>query len=282
MAPYRERGRNLDGGTHPRRKIIRWLLMITLLAGSLWAIESNGGFLRLVRVRVHPPGAIPEEVVWSVLTCAERRIWPLALFNASSVADRLEAKFPIVARVGYGGFGKLKVQVTPRRPVARLMWRGTLWFWSSDGFLWSASLPQNSAVAGMTYPAGPIIFWDRTMEPLIDGASLNRDVIHCGAPVDRVVSLLEEVSALRPPGMELRGIKVSYNGDPAMLGTAIYASGDVEALKVVFNATDPKGVRRAISAVAELQRKGVISGDSVLVDCTYGDKIILRKEPSGN
>ncbi|MCX7828268.1 MAG: hypothetical protein N2315_03560 [Thermanaerothrix sp.] len=249
---------------------------MALVIGVLWGIESNINLMRVLGVTVVPAGLVPEEAAWSVLTASERRFWPLAAFRSDEIAARLEGKVPVSAEVSLSNWGWLRFRVSPLHPRAMVIWRGRAWLWAAEGKVWPASLPQNVAVRGMSYPSGPVVYWDASMDPLFEGASLNRDVMPSDAPLAKIIRVLDAVKRARVSDVGLKGLKVLH-GDRHPLGVAIYASGDVDTMKVMFPITDEGSAEKVFRVVKILKEKGAISGDRVLVDCTYKDKIILRK-----
>ncbi|WP_172634024.1 hypothetical protein [Thermanaerovibrio velox] len=252
------------------------IVLLALLVGILWGVESNINLMRMLGVTVVPPGLLPEEAVWSILTPTERRFWPLAAFRSEEIAERLESRVPVSAEVSIANWGWLRFRVSPLHPRAMVMWKGRFWLWASEGKVWPASLPQNVTVKGMVYPSGPVVYWDTSMDPLFEGASVNREVMPSNVPLVKIMNILDVIRSIRVSDAGLKGLKV-LRGDESPIGIAIYVSGDAETMRVMFPIKDEAGAERIFRVLKILKEKGAISGDQMLVDCTYKDKIILRK-----
>ena len=122
-----------------RRRLIKILLLaFAVFTGFLLAAEGRYAVMRLGDISVTPPGALPQHVVWGVLTTRQELFWPSLLSSKKEYEEIIENYYPADVKLKLRGWGKFRLEVKPLAPAYKVFWGGKYWYLSEEGKLWSS------------------------------------------------------------------------------------------------------------------------------------------------
>lgn len=243
---------------------------MALFAGAFCSVEAHYQFLRLQGMEIQPKGICSDSVFWKEVSEGGKRFWPLLYMESGSVIQNVEEEYPLSVSAGLSGLGKLRWNVTPLKPWISILYKGDLWYLSRDGRLWKTDLSANKEIKGVLPPGGPLWVWGKGLpSPFLEGTP-KHPIEKSSIPTDLISQWID---GLKGTGLWEKAMKVQVNSqENREVLTVFLQEGKWVQLKLD---QDTKEWPAIVDAVRMILKKEISNDETLLVDATYKDRIIV-------
>ncbi|MGC9371869.1 MAG: hypothetical protein ACP5DY_00955 [Thermovirgaceae bacterium] len=259
----------------------KWLLLLFLaafIAGGLYQVEERLQLFRLRNLDIQPSAILPNAMVWRRIPQTARRFWPLLLLQREGLLKLLEEQVPVTASLSLAGWGDFRLKITPLVPWFMVFWKGSEWYLSIDGRMWSVHHNMNNVILQQEPREGPILIWTETMYDLVSSSTgrvpLDR-VMASQAPLRKLKSWKENLEEL---GFYDRIDSMSVRQKDGELFLELLLRRSPKAVRILVPALSGEW-ENLLTAVDEiLEQTGAVERD-LYIDATYSGKILVRTDP---
>ena len=256
----------------------RKLLWFALLLGILCGFENHYQVLRLVELRVTPPGSLPDPVLWRSIGSLSRRFWVIPVLRREAIAQELGERYPAEITVSISGWGRIMISAQSYVPWLNLVYQGSEYVLSTDGHIWPKSFsidakPRKAAGDG----AIPLWHWDKSLQgPFGDLNRRDKIVQKSTLPIEDLRRWQEKISKQGWLGKPT-SVTVSLRGGTRILKVVAQRNnqriqlelGDqIENWETIFSAT-----RKILAENVQAEET------SLVIDATYEGKIVAKNVP---
>ena len=251
--------------------------LAALFAGMLASWENFGQFLSLGNLRITSDDPAAERIFWRNLDPDMVRFWPIFLLQRDEVRRRLETQAPLSAVIRREGIRSFAVDLKPLVPWLLLRWQERDFYLSREGFIWKKDHPLNTSLPGIHPPAiPPVVLADSFPSPegiLGEGMMVSNSVF----PVETLAGWIESLSATEWfPRMEK--LLVSRREGQYLL--EVFWQFQKKTVRLLFTG-DRKRWGEIFSALSQILQQLQLSGEDIIIDTTYSDRIIVRSVQGG-
>jgi hypothetical protein len=252
-----------------RRRWKRYLVLFSILCGSLYFAELRYGFFRLRDLEITAGAVIPEEVIWQALPKKTERFWLSLLFGNGIFEKRVTNYFPVSIKTRIVGWGRYRVTVKPLDIFLCVSWNSKQWWLSEDGRMWQSALPAGALVNGINYPSRPILSWDSELPIPIDPEKQAGDIYPSSLPLVKIKKWYETIGKMNWKEDIYCLMAKKIDGRQVVqivLGTEGRATGEIV---VKEDASDWLSLAAALESIYPSASGGVPQG--VSINATYTD-----------
>jgi hypothetical protein len=260
------------------RKWLPLLLLAAFIAGGLYQVEERLQLFRLRNLDIQPSAILPNALIWHGIPETTRRFWPLLYVQREALLKSLEERVPVTASLSLTGWGDFKLEITPLVPWFMVFWKGSEWYLSMDGRMWSVHHNMNNVILQQEPREGPILIWTETMYDLVSSSTgkvfLDR-VMVSQAPLSKLKSwktYLEELGFYN----RIDSISVLQKDGELLLELLLRRSS--QAVRILVPAAT-EGWKHRLTAVDEILEQTRAVERDLYIDTTYSGKILVRTDP---
>ena len=264
----------------------RWalLLLITaLMAGVFASWENFTQFLSLEDLQVRTDDPVAEALFWQNLEPEMVRFWPVFLLQRENLRQKLEMGAPLSVTIEREGLLSYTVDMKPLLPWLLLRWQERDFYLSREGSIWKKDHPLNGRLSGLQPPSSPpVVLADFFPSPegnLEEGQTISKSVF----PVETLAGWIDSLSATEWFS-RMEKLVVSRREGQFLL--EVFWQLQKKNVRLLFTG-DRKRWSEIFSALSEILKQLQFSGEDIIIDTTYTDRIIVRsvqgrgKEGSG-
>jgi hypothetical protein len=168
-------------------------VILSVVFGAFYYAESRYSFLRLREIAVTSGNVIPEDVIWQALPQSAVSFWPSLVFGKGVFENKIMNYYPVRVNLNMAGWGKYKMTVAPLEIFLAVSWNSKMWWLSTDGRMWLATLPSSTSVKGLVYPDKPILAWDSDLPLPIDPERQMGDIYPSSLPIEKIKKWYETI-----------------------------------------------------------------------------------------
>ena len=258
-------------------KFLFFLVVFFFLSGAIVSYEEYTQSLSLDNLMVRSEDPIAEAFFWKNITPQGLRFWPVFLFQANDLKRKIETESPMsffLKRKGINGFD---VELVPLKPWLVLKWRGKEFYLTRDGKIWDSGHPLNEMISGITRPkTPPFVFSEGLPSPsndLPDGQVVTNTIL----PMEIFAKWTEgfETSGWKS---QIREIGVSRREGRYLLSLSLRIRN--RTVKILLRG-DQSRWKELSSAVSQILQQLQFTGEDIIIDTTYTDRIIVRNVAGG-
>lgn len=264
----------------------RWtvfLLLTALMAGAFASWENFTQFLSLKNLRVRADDPVAEALFWQNLEPEMVRFWPLFLLRRENLRQRLEMEAPITVTIEREPLLSFTVEMKPLLPWLLLRWQERDFFLSRGGSIWKKDHPLNARLAEIQLPSSPpVILADSFPSPegtLEEGQMVSKSIF----PVETLAGWIDSLSSTE---WFSRMEKLVISRREGQFLLEVFWQLQKKTVRLLFTG-DRKRWSEIFSALSQILQQLQFSGEDIIIDTTYSDRIIVRsvqgrgKEGSG-
>jgi hypothetical protein len=168
-------------------------VLVSVVFGAFYYAEARYSFLRLREISVSPGNVIPESAIWQALPKNAASFWPSLVFGNDDFENKIMNYYPVSVNLNMAGWGKYKMTVAPLEIFLAVSWNSKIWWLSTDGRMWLATLPASAEVKGLVYPDKPILAWDSGLHLPIDPERQMGDIYPSSLPIEKIKKWYETI-----------------------------------------------------------------------------------------
>lgn len=259
-----------------RRRRLRKILLLAaaVFIGFLLAAEGRYAVMRLSDISVKPQGALPQHVVWGVLTARQELFWPSLFTSKKEYEDIIENYYPADVKLRLRGWGRFRLDVKPLVPSYKVYWGGKYWYLSEEGRLWPSSLKENAMLKEHDAEKKPVLTWGTDRATPVDMGDLKGNVLSSSIPIKLIRSwyaMSEELGWGRSVKFIQAGVK---EGTP-IVRIIFYTAGNKNGAQLLLPNEAEKWPETGL-AVKKLYGGIENLPPDIYIDGTYKDKILIR------
>jgi len=260
------------------RKWLLFLFLAAFIAGGLYQVEERLQLFRLRNLDIQPPAILPNSMIWRHIPQSARRFWPLLLLQREDLLKTLEEQVPVTASLFLAEWGDFRLQITPLVPWFMVFWKGSEWYLSMDGRMWSVHHDMNNVILQQEPREGPILIWTETMYDLVSSSMqkvpLNR-VMVSRVPLGKLKSWKENLEEL---GFYDRVDSMAVLQKDGELFLELLIRRSLQEVRILVPAS-PKGWKHLLTAVDEILEQTKNVKRDLYIDATYSGKVLVRTDP---
>lgn len=168
---------------------------MSVICGIFYFVDQRYDFFRLKSLEITPGGVLPEAVIWEAVPKDAQTFWPALLLGGTGFKRKLESFYPVDIELAVSGWGRYRVLVKPLEVMFDVSWNSRMWLLSTNGKMWLANLPANTAVRGMDLSVSrkPILAWDVGLALPIDPERQGGDIYPSSLPVEKIRKWYETI-----------------------------------------------------------------------------------------
>lgn len=250
-----------------------FLLICSFLAGVVVSGENFFQPLTLEGPDIATDDPVAESFFWKNVNPTTLRYGPLFFMESDDLGRRIEKESPLVLSVEKRGLNGSTVSLVPLVPWLTVEWRGKRFYLTRDGKIWEQAHPLNTSLSGIEKPkAPPFILADDLPSP-IDETAGEQVVYHALLPMGSFAAWMDGLSA---SGWKdtTRAVRVSRRIGHYLLELSLRLQKWNVRLLV---RGDQSSWKEYGSAVAQILGEFPFSGEDLIIDTTYTDRIIVRR-----
>ncbi|MBQ9882388.1 MAG: hypothetical protein IJM42_07270 [Synergistes sp.] len=258
-----------------RRRLIKILLLaFAVFTGFLLAAEGRYAVMRLGDISVTPPGALPQHVVWGVLTTRQELFWPSLLSSKKEYEEIIENYYPADVKLKLRGWGKFRLEVKPLAPAYKVFWGGKYWYLSEEGKLWSSSLKENAMLKEHDAEKKPVLTWGTDRATPVDMGDLKGNVLSSSIPIKLIKSWYVMADELGW-GRNVKFIQAGVKEGTPIVRVIFYTAGNKNGAQLLLPNEAEKWPETGL-AVKKLYGGIENLPPDIYIDGTYKGKILIR------
>ena len=258
-----------------RRRLIKLLLLAAaVFIGFLLAAEGRYAVMRLGDISVAPPGALPQHVVWGVLTPRQELFWPSLLASKKEYEETIESYYPADVKLRLRGWGKFRLEVRPLVPSYKVFWGGKYWYLSDEGKLWSSSLRENMMLREHDAEKKPVLTWGTDRATPVDMGNLKGNVLSSSIPI-RLIRSWYAMSDELGWGRNVKYIQAGVKEGSQIVRVIFYTAGNKNGAQLILPNEAEKWPETGL-AVKKLYGGIENLPPDIYIDGTYKGKILIR------
>ena len=260
-----------------------FFLLTALIAGALASWEDYTQFLSLGSLRVQAEDPVAEALFWQNIEPEMVRFWPLFLLRRENLRQRLETEAPLSVSIGRESLLSFAVEMKPLVPWLLFRWQERDFYLSRGGSIWKKEHPLNARLRGIHPPSlPPVVLADTFPSPegtLAEGQMVSK----CVFPVETLAGWIDSLSATEWFS-RMQKLVVSRREGQFLL--EVFWQQQKITVRLLFTG-DRKRWSEIFSALSQILKQLQFSGEDIIIDTTYSDRIIVRsvqgrgKEGSG-
>ena len=258
----------------------RWTVffLLTALIGGVFASWENfNQYLSLGNLRVSAADPVVEGLFWQNIEPDMVRFWPLFLLQREKIRQRLEMQAPLSVAIKRDGLRSFSVEMKPLVPWLLLRWQERDFYLSREGLIWKKDHPLNARLSGIQPPSlPPVVLADSFPSPegiLEEGTIVSNSIFPVETLAEWIGSLsatewfsrMEKLLVARREGQYL--LEVSWQFQK-------------KTVRLLFTG-DRKRWGEIFSALSQILQQLQFSGEDIIIDTTYSDRIIVRSVQGG-
>ncbi|MDR3076494.1 MAG: hypothetical protein LBU26_04255, partial [Synergistaceae bacterium] len=93
---------------------------------------------------------------------------------------------PVSVKLKVTGWGKYRMTVAPLDILLAVSWNSKIWWLSTGGMMWPATLSASEKVKGLSFPNKPILAWDAQLPLPIDSERQMGDIYPSSLPMAKI------------------------------------------------------------------------------------------------
>lgn len=258
----------------------RWLILFLLAAfitGGLFQIEERFQLFRLRSLDIQPSAILPNKMVWQHIPQKVRRFWPLLLFQRRRLVTTIIEEIPVKASLSLTGWGDFRLKVAPLTPWFMVFWKGSEWYLTVDGRIWSVHHSMNNVILQQEPREGPILVWTKSMYDLVSTSSRRislNNVMKSQAPVEKLQTWKEKLEEL---GYYKRIDSITILQKDEDLFLELLVRRSPRTVRMLIQAS-PEKWEHLFPAVDEILKETSAVERDLYIDATYSGKILVRTE----
>ena len=252
----------------------RLLLLLFLILGIVYCVESNFLLLSSQRMELHLPDPYSEQVFWSHFSSDYLRFCPAVFFCRDKVKEKIEREIPVDLSIKFRSFRDIQVSAQPLDVWIVLVQKGTRWYMSRDGRIWDGDSVASKYIYGNNVDIDvPVRNLKDSLPIPIDGAGEpGRVIFQSALPLSSLKNWVEEIRK-NNWGAPIKKVELGRKAGSYSFTIevkwekrfiSIYLDEDTERWPVISQAL-PKVM------------KDLPSGNEIVeIDATYGNKIVVK------
>ncbi len=259
------------------RRWIFFLLMTALFAGAAASWENFDQFLSLGELRIIGDDPVAESLFWKNLEPDMVRFWPLFLLRREDLGRKLEMQAPLSVAISRKGLRSFEVELKPLLPWILLRWQERDFYLSREGLIWRKDHFLNSRLSGIHPPSSPpVVLADSFPSPegpLEEGQVVSNSVF----PTEILAAWIGGLSSAEWFS-RMEKMMVSRREGQYLL--EVFWQLQKKTVRLLFTG-DRKRWGEIFSALSQILQQLQFSGEDIIIDTTYSDRIIVRSVQGG-
>ncbi|MDD2206974.1 MAG: hypothetical protein WCQ97_05690 [Aminobacterium sp.] len=252
----------------------RLLLLLSLLMGIVYCIETNFLLLSAKHIKLELPGPYSEQVFWSHFNSDNLRFFPVVFFSRDEVIEKIEREIPVYFNINMHSLKEIHVSARPLNVWIVLVQKGTHWYLSEDGRIWDGKSVASNFIYGDLVQAGvPVWHLNENFPIPIDGIEeKGRSVFRSALPLDSLKQWVDEIEK-NSWGAPIN--KVKFGRKAGSYSFVIEVKWKKRLVSILLDEDTQRWpiISRALPKVMKDLPEG---NEMVEIDTTYGDKIVVR------
>ncbi len=258
-------------------KFLFFLLLTAFFAGAAVSTEGYFQFFSLHGLVIRAEDPVAESFFWKNISPDELRFWPLFLWRTDELKKKIETESPLSLKLTGSGIFRFYAELLPLQPWILVHWKDKNFYLTKDGLIWDAGHILNKSLSGIKDPEGPPFFLaDDLPSPSQDPEGENL-VMKSVLPVDFFADWVEglETSGWMP---HTETVEVSRREGRYLLSLNLKIRS--RTVRILLRGDVPRW-KDLSSAVSQILHQLQFSGENIIIDTTYTDRIIVRNVEGG-
>jgi len=251
------------------------LLILSLVTGSLFALEERLQVTRVRDIRIDSLALVPDSVILNAMDDREKRFWPLFWMHREELTDTITADLPVQIRAGMAALGVFSFELMPLQPWILVFWNGSEWFLSRSGRFWSVHHEKNHIISQQTVQEGPVVVWkERDPVSIPEPGKAAESVFQALLPLETIERWKSGLFAEPWYGL-ISTITVTQREGKRVLDFLLRM--DERNISIVFP-DDTTLWPHLFEALEKIFQSIESSGRDVFIDATYSSRILVRTQ----
>ncbi len=253
------------------------LLLCSFLAGGLFAGEQFFQPMTLDGPDIVAQDPAAESFFWRNTDPETLRYWPLFFLRSEDLKRKIESSYPLAFSVQRRGVNGAAVLLQPLVPRLSIEWRKKQFYLTREGKLWERDHPLNAVLTGIQPPKSPLFIMSDDL-PSPRGTPAEGEVVSSAdLPVESYMAWLDGLAKSGWMGAAKSVYVTRRAGHPLLELVLRIKEWNIRLLV----RGDQDKWREYAEAVSQILNEFHFSGEDLIIDTTYTDRIIVRRVSRG-